>query len=71
MPIATKTDSSKATQKQRRIQRKVDADDRAKPKSKPPGATQAGARNYPAPPFPKQHHPKPGHEAESKPDPLS
>ncbi|UVK57688.1 SDR family oxidoreductase (plasmid) [Mesorhizobium sp. AR02] len=65
-----KTDTSKITQKQRRIQRKVDADDRAKPKAKPAGAMQAGARKYPAPPFPKQHHPKPGHEAEIKPAPL-
>jgi len=70
MPIATKTDTLKITQKQRRIQRKVDADDRAKPKSKPTGAMQAGARKYPAPPFPKQHHPKPGQEAEIKPAPL-
>ncbi|WP_258589576.1 SDR family oxidoreductase [Mesorhizobium sp. AR02] len=70
MPIAMKTDTSKITQKQRRIQRKVDADDRAKPKAKPAGAMQAGARKYPAPPFPKQHHPKPGHEAEIKPAPL-
>lgn len=70
MPMATKTDTTEATQKQRRIQRKVDADYRAKPKSKPVGAMQAGARKYPAPPFPKQHHPKPGHEAEIKPAPL-
>jgi NAD(P)-dependent dehydrogenase (short-subunit alcohol dehydrogenase family) len=70
MAIAMKTDTSKTIQKQRRIQRKVDADDRAKPKSKPAGAMQAGARKYPAPPFPKQHHPKPGHEAEIKPAPL-
>jgi len=70
MPIATKTDTSKVTQKQRRIQRKVDADDRARPKATPAGAMQAGARKYPAPPFPKQHHPKPGQEAEIKPAPL-
>ncbi|WP_322419296.1 SDR family oxidoreductase [Mesorhizobium huakuii] len=69
MPISTKTDTSKTTQKQNRIQRKVDADDQAKPKTKPVGAMQAGARKYPAPPFPKQHHPKPGHEAEIKPAP--
>ncbi|KRB27232.1 short-chain dehydrogenase [Mesorhizobium sp. Root695] len=70
MPILTKTDTSKTTRKQNRIQRKVDADDQAKPKTKPVGAMQAGARKYPAPPFPKQHHPKPGHEAEIKPAPL-
>ena len=70
MPTGTNTDTSKTVQRQLRIQRKVDADDRAKPKLKPAGAMQAGAREYPAPPFPKQHHPKPGQEAEIKPAPL-
>lgn len=70
MPTAIKTDTSKASQKQRRVQRKVDANDRAKPKSEPSGAMQAGARKYPEPPFPKQHHPKPGQEANIKPAPL-
>ena len=70
MPSDTKTDTSTTVRKQRRIQRKVDADDRMKPKSTPVGAMQAGARKYPAPPFPKQHHPKPGQEAEIKPAPL-
>jgi NAD(P)-dependent dehydrogenase (short-subunit alcohol dehydrogenase family) len=31
---------------------------------------QAGARNYPEPPFPKQHHPKPGEEWKIEPAPL-
>jgi NAD(P)-dependent dehydrogenase (short-subunit alcohol dehydrogenase family) len=70
MPTGTNTDTSKTVQRQLQIQRKVDADDRAKTKSKPDGAMQAGAREYPAPPFPKQHHPKPGQEAEIKPAPL-
>ena len=65
-----KSNTSGATQRQRRVQRKVDADDRAAPKPKPKGAMQAGARKYPEPPFPKQHHPKPGHETEIKPAPL-
>jgi NAD(P)-dependent dehydrogenase (short-subunit alcohol dehydrogenase family) len=65
-----RTDTAKAVQKQRRIQRKVDADDRARPKARPVGAMQAGARKYPAPPFPRQHHLKPGHEAELDPAPL-
>ncbi|UVK46706.1 SDR family oxidoreductase [Mesorhizobium sp. AR07] len=68
--MVNKSDMSKTTQRQRRVQRKVDADDRAKPKSKPSGAMQAGARKYPAPPFPKQHHPKPGNESEIEPAPL-
>ena len=31
---------------------------------------QAGARRYPEPPFPKQHQPKPGHEAKLDPPPM-
>ncbi|RVD70308.1 short-chain dehydrogenase, partial [Mesorhizobium sp. M4A.F.Ca.ET.029.04.2.1] len=60
--MLTKSDTSKAAGRQRRVQRKVDADDRRKAKAKEPGAMQAGAREYPVPPFPKQHHPKPGEE---------
>ena len=72
MPASTqsKSDASKAARKQRSVQRKVDATDRAKPKARPPGAMQAGARQYPVPPFPKQHHPKPGHEWAVEPAPL-
>ena len=64
------TKTSKAVRKQRSVQRKVDADDRSKAKAKPDAAMQAGARLYPEPPFPKQHHPKPGEEGEIKPAPL-
>lgn len=54
------------------MQRKVDAADRVKPngKSKSKGAMQAGARQYPVPPFPKQHHAKPGEEWAIVPAPL-
>ncbi|SMH29948.1 NAD(P)-dependent dehydrogenase, short-chain alcohol dehydrogenase family [Mesorhizobium australicum] len=55
--------------KQRSIQKKVDADDRRKVPTKP-SPMQAGARKYPAPPFPKQHHPKPGMEHAIDPAPL-
>ncbi|CAN7475277.1 SDR family oxidoreductase [Mesorhizobium amorphae] len=68
--MLTKSNTSKATQKQRRVQRKVDADDRRKSKAKSAGAMQAGARNYPEPPFPRQHHPKPGEEWKIEPAPL-
>ena len=34
------------------------------------GATQAGARRYPEPPFAKQHQPKPGEEAQLDPAPM-
>lgn len=70
MLTKTKTDTSKITGKQRSVQRKVDADDRKKVKAKPDAAMQAGARLYPEPPFPKQHHPKPGEEAQVRPPPL-
>ncbi|TIN29177.1 MAG: SDR family oxidoreductase [Mesorhizobium sp.] len=68
--MLTKNDTSKVTQKQRRIQRKVDLDDLSKGRSKSDRAMQAGARNYPVPPFPKQHHPKPGEEGRIVPAPL-
>ena len=55
--------------KQRTVQKKVDADDRRKPQSKPK-PMQAGARKYPVPPFPKQHHPKPGMEHAIEPAPM-
>jgi len=55
--------------KQRSIQKKVDRDDATKKETKPQ-PMQAGAREYPAPPFPKQHHPKPGVEHEIKPAPM-
>jgi len=64
--------SRNASQTQRSIQRKVDADDRLSRKSKAgkPKPMQAGARKYPTPPFPKQHHPKPGMEHKIDPAPL-
>lgn len=65
-----KSDTSKTVRKQRRVQRKVDADDRAKAKPGPDGAMQAGARIYPEPPFPRQHHRKPGEEWRIEPPPL-
>ncbi len=34
------------------------------------GAMQAGAREYPAPPFPKQHQAQPGEEARLDPPPM-
>lgn len=55
--------------RQRRIQKGVDAKDKAAREAKPKPA-QLGARKYPAPLFPKQHHPKPGHEHQIEPAPL-
>lgn len=47
----------------RNIQRPIERSDRHPPK-KSTKAMQAGARVYPAPPFPKQHLSKPGREAD-------
>ncbi|HWB84123.1 MAG TPA: SDR family oxidoreductase [Bryobacteraceae bacterium] len=59
-----------ATARQRKIQAQVHKADQQRPKQKPESAMQAGAREYPAPPFPKQHQPKPGMEAVLNPAPL-
>jgi NAD(P)-dependent dehydrogenase (short-subunit alcohol dehydrogenase family) len=67
-------ESSKATQTvaaQRKIQRHVAKADKASGKQTedyPP--VQAGARNYPEPPMPKQHQSKPGRESRVTPPPL-
>lgn len=61
---------SRAAQRQRGIQKQVRHADRQRPKQKPTEAMQAGARPYPAPPFPKQHQRKPGSEANLDPQPL-
>lgn len=61
--------AEKAASRQRDIQNKVDADDRRKSKGEP-RPMQAGAREYPVPPFPRQHHPKPGMEHRIDPAPM-
>jgi hypothetical protein len=62
--------SEKEVTRQRSIQRKVDAKDGKKGRDRKPQPMQAGARKYPVPPFPKQHHPKPGEEWKINPPPL-
>jgi NAD(P)-dependent dehydrogenase (short-subunit alcohol dehydrogenase family) len=61
--------SKRQAEKQREIQNQVDADDKHHTQSEP-RPMQAGARKYPVPPFPKQHHPKPGMEHEVDPPPM-
>lgn len=56
--------------RQRRIQDKVERTDKKHPKRKARKPMQAGAREYPEPPFPKQHLQKPGSEAALKPSPY-
>lgn len=58
-----------AAERQRDIQEQVKRAEKARPKEEADGAMQAGEREYPAPPFPKQHQEKPGSEADLKPQP--
>jgi NAD(P)-dependent dehydrogenase (short-subunit alcohol dehydrogenase family) len=55
---------------QRRIQDQVAEADRRAPEEASFGAMQAGARAYPAPPFPEQHQAKSGREADLDPAPM-
>lgn len=55
--------------KQKRVQKAVERKD-ATSRSRQPRPMQAGARRYPVPPFPEQHHPKPGDERVLDPAPL-
>ena len=72
----TQTDSThserarRTAEEHREIQSKAKAKARARGKAKPEEAVQAGARPYPAPPFPPQEQPKPGEEARLDPRPL-
>jgi len=62
--------STNALRRQRNIQQKIAKADKARPKQEAKQAMQAGARKYPAPPFPKQHQRKPGSESNLVPLPL-
>jgi NAD(P)-dependent dehydrogenase (short-subunit alcohol dehydrogenase family) len=58
--------AEKVAAAERSIQKEIDRREKAKPKGNgaKPKAMQAGAREYPAPPLPKQHLEKPGREAD-------
>jgi NAD(P)-dependent dehydrogenase (short-subunit alcohol dehydrogenase family) len=62
--------ATSAPRRQRKIQEQVAKADKHHPKLEPRKAMQAGARTYPAPPFPRQHQSKPGVEAKLNPPPL-
>lgn len=70
MPARNNKQTADEVQKQRRIQKDVDRKDATGSDSSKEGAMQAGARHYPEPPFPKQHHPKPGMERNIDPAPM-
>jgi NAD(P)-dependent dehydrogenase (short-subunit alcohol dehydrogenase family) len=57
-------------ERQRAVQRQVARADRAHPARKARGAMQAGAREYPEPPLPRQHERKPGAERQLTPAPM-
>lgn len=56
-------------ERQREIQQEVAAADKKSGKGVEQ-APQTGAREYPVPPLPKQHQPKPGDEAKLEPEPM-
>lgn len=62
--------STSAARRQRSIQQQVAKTDKAHVERKEPKAMQAGARTYPAPPFPAQHQRKPGVESRLNPPPA-
>lgn len=62
--------SKNTAQRQRDIQKEVDDNDKKQGKEKKPSPMQAGDREYPVPPFPKQHQKKPGNEAALDPAPM-
>jgi hypothetical protein len=65
------SDAEEAGAIERAIQQQIDRKEKARKKRKKNGgAMQAGARPYPEPPFPKQHHPKPGEESHLAPTPV-
>jgi NAD(P)-dependent dehydrogenase (short-subunit alcohol dehydrogenase family) len=69
--MAKNTRTVEAVEKQRRVQDQVDKSDASgKSSNGAETAMQAGARRYPAPPFPAQHHPKPGDESVVDPQPM-
>ena len=66
---AAKQDTGTVVAAQRAIQEEVARDDQT-PAHKNDQPMQAGARVYPVPPFPEQHLPKPGLEADLEPAPM-
>lgn len=68
--MARKSNTNGTVSSQRRLQQQVASADKKRKPVKADQAMQAGARHYPVPPFPKQHHEKPGEEARLDPPPM-
>ena len=64
------SEAEDAAAAERAIQAPIDAKDRETGDDKEQGAVQAGARDYPEPPFPEQHQRKPGEEFRLDPPPM-
>jgi hypothetical protein len=62
--------SAQIPRRQSRIQEQVARADKARPKQELKQAMQAGARKYPAPPFPRRRQSKPGSESNLDPAPV-
>lgn len=62
--------AARAASHHRSLQRRAARAEKRAPRQKVETAMQAGAREYPAPPLPRQHQPKPGHEMELNPPPM-
>jgi NAD(P)-dependent dehydrogenase (short-subunit alcohol dehydrogenase family) len=63
--------AEKTAEKHQKIQSQLAEAEKKNPKKESKKAMQAGARNYPEPPMPKQHLQKPGIEADLKAQPMS
>src|SRR3954470_24490339 len=72
-PDVSSQGAERAARDEREIQRNIDMQEQRSFKSdgeKDDAPMQAGAREYPAPPFPEQHLEKPGVEAALNPAPM-
>jgi NAD(P)-dependent dehydrogenase (short-subunit alcohol dehydrogenase family) len=67
-----RADAERAAQQERKIQQEIDSQEQRsfQPKDEESGPMQAGAREYPAGPLPKQHLAKPGQEADLELKPM-
>jgi len=70
-PRRFQREAESTARRERDIQRRIDETDRKSGRDRTkPGAMQAGARRYPAPPLPGQHLKKPGLEADLELEPM-
>ena len=70
MPKKRVSGKNVTLQRQRKIQSEVDRREKKQPSTARKRAARTGARGYPVPPMPRQHHRKPGLESEVEPRPL-